>query len=85
MMIRARNSSFCEIIARELEVQAVVSAFHKAATEGDAEGLNECLAEIHVSWTAGPGNTDDPTIWKAGGFQRGGIEAIRARVAETKS
>ena len=69
----------------ELEVQAVVAAFHRAAIEGDAEGLNNCLAETHVTWSVGPGNTNDPTIWKAGGFHRGGIEAIRERIAKTKS
>ena len=69
----------------EIEVQAVVAAFHRAATEGDAEGLNECLAETHVTWSAGPGNTNDPTIWKAGGFHRGGIEATRERIAKMKS
>lgn len=35
--------------AIELEVQAVVAAFHKAASERDTEGLNECLAETHVA------------------------------------
>ena len=52
------------------EVQQVVSRYHQAITDADAEAALECLGDTYFRFgRSSEGRADDPTRWGGAGFR----------------
>ena len=54
---------------QDLEVRQVISRYHQAIVDRDMQTAFNCLGDSHFTMSLGQGRTDDPTLWRAGGYR----------------